>query len=172
MLMGFRLNFDRFIELERRMRMLHAQNVKVGMFDTSKHGDSNWTNVGLFKYLHNGDDSNNIPSRPILTLAFSFNPLSKNKILKKTLREYFSNISKNKSQKDADKILKNLGQFYRDSAFSLMGDPVKIAANSLYTQKLKAEKGLDSNSPFVEYGLLRKKISYQIHETVYEYGGN
>lgn len=172
MIMAFKLKNDYLGELERRLRMLEKSSVKVGMFDNGKHSeDSDFTNVQLFAYLSRGDRSRNLPPRPVTQLAFMWNPL-KTSPLKKELKIYFLDINRKKTQKDVDKILHSVGNFYAGKIRDIMGDPSKIASNSSWTIKMKQEKGLEGNTPFVEYGKLKSLVNYKIGETEYSYKGN
>lgn len=174
MILGFKLVENHLEELERRIKMLAEAQVSYGMFSTEIHDtrtgvQGSFTDVALFRYLHNGNVKMNLKDRPVLTLTAMWNPISKSP-MKKELKRYFSNIKTKKTQKDVDMILHSVGTFYRDKAASLMGDPNKIAPNTESTQAWKSARGYDPSKPFVETGRLQRLISYNFNGTSYEYG--
>ncbi len=172
MIIGLELKEDHLEELKRRLEMLSKKQVKVGMFNTDAHVRAKtFTNVALFRYLADGDPDKNLPPRDVTALAFQFHPLSRNKELKKNLEKYFKDIDKNKTEKDVDKIMEDLGKYYRQAVWALFGNTSVIDPNSKWTVKQKERKGYKGQNPLIETGSLRSHIGYSYNNTVYEYGG-
>lgn len=163
MIVSLNLVDDSLDELEKRFKMLADSEVEIGVFDNTTHHD-NWTYVSLITYLAQGNPKMNLPPRDVLSIAMSFNPLSKNTQLKKDLKKFFKNIKTEKTQKDADKVLTNLGIHYSTKVKNLFGDPKALAENSPATVAWKRSHGyVPAQSPLVMTGKLREKIKYRIN---------
>lgn len=169
MLMAFKLVEDHFDELELRLKVLSKAKVSYGMFDNSQHGDSSWTQVSLFRYLNTGNTKMGLVPRPVLDMSWQFNRISSSP-LKKDLKVFLSNINKKKTQKDMDKVLHGVGNYYRDALADLFGKSPPVAANTKFTQEWKKANGYDPSKPLIMTGELRSNISYRIGETEYKYG--
>lgn len=161
---SIKLKKDYIKELEKRLRNINGTTLQVGVFDTSKHY-SGFTYVNLFKYLHNGNESKNLPARPVLTIAFTFNPVS-NKI-KLALKSYLKDLHVNKNKSHFIKELRKVGEFYKSEIYDYFGDPNVLPDNAPYTQYYKERLGFDPNSPLVLTGELRSKITYKIDDVTY-----
>lgn len=173
MIINLNLVEDNLDELLKRMKMLKKASVEVGMFNTEKHKDeyhnqSDFTNVSLFRYLSDGDPENNMAPRPVLDIAFQFNPL-KSSTLTKDLKQYFKGIAKNKTQADLDKVMHNLGKYYRGKVVSYMGDPTILAENLDNTVEWKEKRGFTGQAPMVMTGQLRDHVGYYYEDKSYEY---
>lgn len=148
-------------ELERRLKNLENSEVGIGMWEEQGQHYSGFSYRGLFQYLSEGDSSNNLVARPILDIAIVFNPL-KSSPLKRELRKYLSDLNMRKSKRSVNRMLSEVGEFYRDKAFSLFGDEGAIAPNTFATKIMKEQAGFDPNKPFIQTGSLSKKIAYRI----------
>lgn len=164
MIISINLVEDRLDELEKRFKMLKDQAVEVGAFGTEEHY-SGFTYPSLLKYMADGNDDMNLPPRDVLSLCFMFNPVAKNKQLKKDLKEYFKNIRKDKSREDVNKILTNLGVHYSNKVKDLFGDSSVLTPNAPSTVAWKQSMGYIGQAPLLRTGDLMDSIEYKINYT-------
>lgn len=172
MIIGLKIKKNHLPELKKRIRMLERTSVEVGVFDKSKYRDTSYNYVTLFSYLSGGNPSKNLPPRPALQLAFTFNPLSSSP-LKKDLAKYLSTINRKKSKPALMRVLEGVGKFYRNKTVRLFGNTSALASNSDFTQKWKESQGYKGNNPLIMKGgagSLRSKVAYKIGNETFEYG--
>ena len=161
--LSIKLLEDHIGNLIKRMEALEKQSVFIGMDDSQGEHYSGFTNVELFAYHSTGDPSNNIPARPVMDVAFTFNPIKKSP-LKKDLTKYLSQINKKNAPIKVEQVTENLGKFHRQKAFEVFGDSSKLRSNSDVTQALKAAAGVSpANKPLMWEGDLRQKIGYSVN---------
>jgi hypothetical protein len=151
---------DILSNIKRRVASLGNREVKVGMFSEQGKHYSGYTYVELFKYLSEGDPSNNMPPRSPLEVVAMLVPLVKSD-LKEDLNKYLSHLSKTPAI-STDEILNNLGSFYREEVREVFGDEWELKAKSRYTK----ERSSSPNTPLIESGSLAKKVSYKVDNGV------
>ena len=137
-----------------RLEALEGEFVDVGVLNNRNH-NSGYGNASIFKYLSEGNPARNLPPRNTLRVAFGLNPLSKSP-MKKQLGEYLSNI-KVKS-KDPDRVLEEVGEFYRDRVKAVFGDTALIAEKAPFTKALSDSP----DTPLIETGDLRDEVAYSV----------
>lgn len=155
---------DHFDELERRIKDLERNTAYVGWFASQGQHYSGFTYVDLAILHHNGVRSQNIPARPLSTIAFASYSLSGSP-LKQDLTTYLDNIS-GKPKVSAEEVMTHTAMAFGQHMQGLMGDPSYLKSNSPFTQAIKASMGLDPNSPLVMEGELRDNLSYKLNNSV------
>ena len=165
--MAILLEKDFIHELKRRLKALERLGeVDVGWFgETGTHDSSGWNYPTLASYHASGDSSKNIPPRPVLEIAYGFNPFNKSP-LKSSLNKYLSNI-KGKPLVKPKWVAEQYASYYVNQTKMLFGDTSKLTPNSSNVVALKQEDGVNpAQNPLVWTGSLRDNTSYKIQGQV------
>jgi hypothetical protein len=143
--------------LRKRLQELDNTSFDVGYFpQQGTHQPSGMSYSNLFAIHSFGSKSAGIPARPVLDLNFQlWNPVSSNKLIKKQLKSYFSNIKSTNAPIKFSTILDTIAGSYVQSTRAIFGDSTKLVSNSSFTV---SQKG--TQSPLVETGDLRDHLSY------------
>lgn len=158
MIIGLNLVEDNLDELLKRFKMMKNAQVEIGVFTAGDHY-SNFTYPKLLKYLSDGNPEMNLPPRPVLQVAMTFNYTKGLKVNKKYLKKFLSKINTKKTEQEFLDYLNHLGSYYSTATKQIFGDTNMLIKNSKWTVK---QKGFDA--PLVRKGLLKEAITYRISE--------
>lgn len=146
-----------FKNLRKRLIELNNTSLEVGYFpQNGTHEGSGLTYPNLFAIHSFGSKTANIPTRPVLDLNFRlWNPINKNKDLKKMLKKYFSNIKSAKAPIKFSLVLDQVAGSYVQTTRASFGNTSLLAPNATFTIFLKGK-----NTPLIDTGDLRDTLSY------------
>ncbi|AUR94296.1 coil containing protein [Vibrio phage 1.193.O._10N.286.52.C6] len=161
LLIGLSKMSDNIDELVSRVEKLQKVQASVGVTrEDGIHEPSGMTYVDLHWLHHAGSSKNNLPARPISSIALmSFNG---EPLIKKSLDKYFSNLNKRNGGGSAGDVfkpyLKGLLDYTQNYVF---GSVSKLAPNSPYTVKMKGK-----NSPLQDTNQLASQWKVRINGKV------
>ena len=142
--------------LKKRFKELEGKSLEVGFFSQNGTHPSGLTYTNLFAIQSFGSKAVGIPKRPVLDLNFQlWNPVSSNKLIKKQLKLFFSNINSPTPPIKFSKVLDNIAGSYVQSTRTVFGDSTLLTVNASSTVQYKGKQ-----SPLVETGHLRDNLSY------------
>lgn len=161
--LDLKINKDVFPELISRLEKLDTQRVDIGIFkEQGFHSRSEYRYSDMLSYFARGNASQNLVPRPVMYKAITHYPISTSS-LKKDLKKYFRHLGKKKTYQDAEKIMQNLGVYYRGKARSIMGNETMIAPNTEWTKLYKESRGFDATKPLIQYGELASKLALKVN---------
>ena len=161
MIFNFKVEFDLFEELSKRLEALDGQEVSIGMFEEQgKHKDSGFTYAALLKYHADGNPAKNLPPRSPLHVAVGLNPIEVSP-MRRGLNNYLKDL-KNPVGIKGKSLLRNVGVFYRRKAREVFGNESLLRKKSASTRKAS----ISPNTPLVETRNLARKMAYRVNKEV------
>tara|TARA_R110000851_G_scaffold100830_1_gene216624 strand:- start:275 stop:766 length:492 start_codon:yes stop_codon:yes gene_type:complete len=139
-------------KISKNVKKLDGENVQIGYFaEQGVHKGSKMTYASLMALLEYGNED--IPKRPIFTIAAFQNSPEKDTRVKRAVRAWNKELLTSDNSKA---LLDKLGRMYRKSIGDLFGDTSAIEGNHPTTIRLKGR-----DDPLRDTGDLKRKLSFR-----------
>jgi len=156
--------FNHIGKLVKRFKDLNKASFSVGYYPENGIHPSSLSFAGLYAIHAFGSETANIPPRDPLVDTFNmWEPLNSNKLLKKQLKLYFSNIKASTPRITVTTMLSKISGEYVQSVRAVFGDESKLTPNAAFTNYLKERSNIKPHSPLLWSTSLRDNLSYSVN---------